>query len=756
MTAQVTAHTDEIQTEGLPPSARSPRWYRVVTSNIVLGLALAILTWPYGTSSLTVAAGLDPSWQTALTMAAHNGIPFGTHVVFTYGPLGFLQAQQLNYLWTTVLDVLFALALSTAVLATLVWSLRRVVPLIVAVAVAYAVGGFIIQRYGVAPEYVLALMLVASVSILSRGDSDQVPGWTWVVLGGVLSVFSLVKASLGVGIAVALIVTVAFLPGGRWRALGGLALGAVPTFCLGWFGTGNGLGNIVAFATGSVAIVSGYAPAMSIEAGSRLYSYLLLVPEVGIIGAFAFNFARQRELPRRSAIGIGTVTLVIVWLLFKEGFVRHDLHDLVFFAAAPVMLVAFAPKKHPWTLVAGVLFLTGLFLIATIDFPTFVPQPVSAVRNFGTEMATVASPGRRAGVIEESRRSLRATYALPPRMVAMMRDHTVDISPWEQTVAWAYPQIRFDPLPVIQNYSAYTPSLDRLDTSYLSSPDAPRFILVQPGLDLDGRNPAFDPPATQVAIECRYHQVAGNPSWQLLERGPNRCGPLIPVGVVTTGFRHWVSVPTAPVGDAIVARFQLSQGWLNGLEAIAFKPPNVFMGYHSSQQHGEFRFVAATGPDLHLLQPALTLDYSSRFIPNSLSRLRFWIAGRNRTQTGVKVWFYRVRVSPVAVGNGQVLPKPATTLITPGNGATVSGTVPLDAGASGQVGATEVEFRLTGPSQNDRLIAVGDRSLLGWVNVWNTTKMANGTYSLQSVAYDSAGRISRSNSFTVTVDNKSA
>ncbi len=54
--------------------------------------------------------------------------------------------------------------------------------------------------------------------------------------------------------------------------------------------------------------------------------------------------------------------------------------------------------------------------------------------------------------------------------------------------------------------------------------------------------------------------------------------------------------------------------------------------------------------------------------------------------------------------------------------------------------------RLTGPLPSDVLIAVGTMSLEGWLGVWNTTSVANGTYSLQSVAYDTAGRVSRSQS----------
>ncbi len=96
-----------------------------------------------------------------------------------------------------------------------------------------------------------------------------------------------------------------------------------------------------------------------------------------------------------------------------------------------------------------------------------------------------------------------------------------------------------------------------------------------------------------------------------------------------------------------------------------------------------------------------------------------------------------------------------TRMIIPRNGATVSGTVPLAAIASGYFGTPKVEFRLTGPSHNGTLIGVGKLSLAGWVSIWNTTTVANGIYSLQTVVYDAAGRTSHSGSFTVTVDNQS-
>src|ERR1019366_9366552 len=130
----------------------------------------------------------------------------------------------------------------------------------VAAIVAYFVGGMslVSARYfgtNVAVEDVLALVLIICVSLLSRKHDDPPPQWIWIGLGGALSIFALVKLSLGIGIGVALIVTIVCLPSERWRTVGAVLLGAVPLFGLGWFGTGNGVGNLVAFGRSSIEVI---------------------------------------------------------------------------------------------------------------------------------------------------------------------------------------------------------------------------------------------------------------------------------------------------------------------------------------------------------------------------------------------------------------------------------------------------------------------------------------------------------------------
>jgi hypothetical protein len=97
---------------------------------------------------------------------------------------------------------------------------------------------------------------------------------------------------------------------------------------------------------------------------------------------------------------------------------------------------------------------------------------------------------------------------------------------------------------------------------------------------------------------------------------------------------------------------------------------------------------------------------------------------------------------------------PATSVVIPSNGASVSGTqVLFDAGVALNVGVNQVQFTLTGGSLNDAPIATAIASAYGWLASWNSTTVPNGTYTLQSDASDGAGYQGVSPGVTVVVDN---
>ena len=94
-----------------------------------------------------------------------------------------------------------------------------------------------------------------------------------------------------------------------------------------------------------------------------------------------------------------------------------------------------------------------------------------------------------------------------------------------------------------------------------------------------------------------------------------------------------------------------------------------------------------------------------------------------------------------------------TSMVIPSSRTSLVGTKWLDAVASDLSGVSKVEFRLAGSSQHEALIGIGRPSVDGWLLLWNTGTIANGTYTLQSIAYGPDGKSSQSRGVTITVAN---
>ena len=89
---------------------------------------------------------------------------------------------------------------------------------------------------------------------------------------------------------------------------------------------------------------------------------------------------------------------------------------------------------------------------------------------------------------------------------------------------------------------------------------------------------------------------------------------------------------------------------------------------------------------------------------------------------------------------------PVTAITSPAANATVSGTVTISASASDSVGVSKVEFYVNGT-----LKATDTASAYSFS--WNTTTVANGSYSITTKAYDAAGNVKQSAAVSVTVKN---
>jgi thermitase len=90
---------------------------------------------------------------------------------------------------------------------------------------------------------------------------------------------------------------------------------------------------------------------------------------------------------------------------------------------------------------------------------------------------------------------------------------------------------------------------------------------------------------------------------------------------------------------------------------------------------------------------------------------------------------------------------PTVSLTAPAAGATVSGSVTLNASATDNVGVTKVEFYV-----GSTLLATSTAA--PYTTSWNTLAIPNGSYTLTAKAYDAAQNVGTSTAVTVTVNNQ--
>ncbi|HEY7655679.1 MAG TPA: Ig-like domain-containing protein [Burkholderiales bacterium] len=113
-------------------------------------------------------------------------------------------------------------------------------------------------------------------------------------------------------------------------------------------------------------------------------------------------------------------------------------------------------------------------------------------------------------------------------------------------------------------------------------------------------------------------------------------------------------------------------------------------------------------------------------------------AGNTRTSAPVTV--------TVSNGPAADAAPPMVSISSPANGATVSGTITVNASASDNVGVVGVEFFLDG-------VRGGDDTTAPYSVPWDTTGTANGQHTLTAVARDAAGNRTTSAAVTVNVSN---
>ncbi len=520
---------------------RWQRWGWRKTLVYAIGAAFALATWliNLATPESKGFPELDPSWQASVMRSVEQGRRAGVDWIFTYGPLGLFDvgvySSKLYWVQRLAYDVWFklpvALAFGVWFARASGWAQRLLI-----------LGTLWLFASGPDDQAVLSITLLAALWMTTPFRTRR---RRWIWLGLVMTLillFGLVKFTyfaLGVCACLCMLLRLVSQPDANGRTdqrwsdlLRGAALMAI-TLAGVWLLAGQRLGDLFAWMHNSFEVASGYGKTMSTAlTGSQL--------RWGV-GTLALALTLRwlpvlRQRPSLSVLSLEALVAAAAFLAFKSAYTRHGgapsyLHVIACVGLLPRML---QPSRSDAKQASSPLVFAGqalAMLAALATDPQLRATPrveliMQARANFNTILHCanyVRKPNQWRERVEREQKDqsevLRNSVARQ-----LIGSRSMDVLTNMQAIG-VYGDFQWQPRPVIQSYTAYTPRLIELNRSYFAGERAPQCVLLQPD-DLDNRFPLQEDGAALLEIFRRYRPIGFDLGHLVMERSPE---PTVPV-----------------------------------------------------------------------------------------------------------------------------------------------------------------------------------------------------------------------------------
>lgn len=452
------------------------------------------------------AADLDSSWAYAMNEAVARGLVFGKDIIFTFGPYASVYTAQFHPGTDTLMlggSCLLAAAFGLGVVAVLPkgrWPYALLAPVLLA-QLAVPDSFHLTQQDAIFLAIPLLFLLLASQNLqIQRLQLLCVVSLILLLLACAL--LPLVKGTFA-GLSAAMVALVFLLAFSRNKIVASLGLlmyfAAIAIF---WVISGQAITTLPGFFIAQAPIISGYTGAMTIS-GNPIEIIAYIVCATYLLWTLYRGYARKQ-----GRVGLALVLGFALTLFFalKAGFVRHDVHAMI-----PVGLLLLAawfeafilPVRQGVACLLLAIFCGGFIASHYLDLSPSrdwerivrlyrgIPMGIAKWVIFHDELNHE---------FQASANEIKKKYPLPVEV------GTMDIYPVDQSALIASGML-WSPRPIVQSYSAYNPTLARINAIHLSGASAPDNILfsISP---IDGRLPALEDGVSWPALLTDY-TVAG-------------------------------------------------------------------------------------------------------------------------------------------------------------------------------------------------------------------------------------------------------
>jgi hypothetical protein len=609
-------------------------WLAILVVSLVMTLTfITIPRYPYFIDDAL-------SEKVVLNYAHEHHLQFGTDIVFTYGPLGFLVSRYFfphaaTIRMATDFVSCFATALGAALLAwrsTPIVHLRRnsqpkhapshsEAPVSSEIELPYVDSYGTRLMSGIWKWLLLALFVFVASNIDPRADLVLYIGlFSWGLLCFLdcglrlalstttfigLAAFSvLVKANflVLVGLSSLLIVLDLGARGKIWAAIW-IVVGLISGFLLGWHAASQDFSNLKQFFLNSIPIILGYDQTVGIEGLQVLQqrgwmTLPLIFAAAAVRTLTAFKGSGPQPRLRRALLFLWTSALIFI--IWKHGFVRAGLfHSGFYFGLVPIVALALEAvptgriKAANWSrALAGLCCLICVLTLVSLFFADLKSSLIQPFRAIPANLSALVRPAEFERQMLEAQKTQLAETELP-RIHKLIAHAPVDVFGQDQLYA-VVNDLNYRPRPIFQSYMAYNTALARMNEQFYFSKASPEYVLFRL-TPVDRRYGPLEDGAVLRDLLMNYEPVEGENQFLLLKQKIAR--PLPKLTLLREGTVHsgepillnesgqtdlWMQVTVEPT-------------LLGRARQFFFKPTNVRMAmWRKSSKEGASWFRAPT------------------------------------------------------------------------------------------------------------------------------------------------------------------
>ncbi len=443
---------------------------------------------------------LDPSWQFTLNFASTHHLNFGKDIIFTYGPLGFvsynvaegLSINLMMFSWfIRLIFVIYFFTFLYEVVANLVTYTRASKDL--SILIKYILVPFMVFKFGTLDYYLIIFicLIQACVIIILDLSCTKISDFfshrkllLSVFTGFTISLLFFIKVSLLPFIlTLPVILIIKFLLIKEYKNLVAFLAAIIISFSLAYAYFNIDLKYYI---INSLQIIAGYKNAMQMHDYSKYPSSYILSAVLIALYIVQFYFIRK-------SINISNITLLLIislslYFLFVYSYTRGSEGGMIYCWPCAVLIFyliiyiipSFNSRIRIFNIITMVLFIS--FITFSYDDFKHLFRPELSIKN----PKILSIP----------------IHSIKPR-------ESYDVYPWNSSYCY-FNHLKYNPRPVFQSYSAYTPKLDSINAAFFSAKKVDHIIFHGSNSNadfanaIDNRYFMFDEPMTKFEILKNY------------------------------------------------------------------------------------------------------------------------------------------------------------------------------------------------------------------------------------------------------------